>query len=125
MWSPRSVRGATISRLVYSTDFGRACPVCGKPIAECVCRKPVSRALSDGVVRLRREVKGRKGKTVTTVSGVPLDDGELHELASALKRLCGTGGSVKDGVVVIQGDHCDVLVTFLQNRGYTVKRSGG
>ena len=114
-----------MSRLVYSTDFGRACPVCGKPIAECVCRKPVSKAAGDGVIRVRREVKGRKGKTVTTVSGVPLDDGGLRELAGDLKHLCGAGGSVKDGVVVIQGDHCDVLVTFLQGRGYTVKKSGG
>ena len=114
-----------LSRLVYSTDFGRACPVCGKPIAECVCRKPLSKVSGDGVLRVRREVKGRKGKTVTTVSGVQLDDEELRELASTLKHLCGTGGSVKDGVLVIQGDHCDVLVSFLQKRGYVVKRSGG
>ncbi len=114
-----------MSRLVYSTDFGRACPVCGKPIAECVCRKPLLKVLGDGILRVRREVKGRKGKTVTTVSGVPLNDEELHELASTLKHLCGTGGSVKDGVLVIQGDHCDVLVSFLQKCGYGVKRSGG
>jgi len=114
-----------LSRLVYSTDFGRACQKCGKPIAQCTCRKQAARAPLDDVVRVRREVKGRKGKTVTTVSGVPLDDGELRELASDLKHLCGAGGSVKDGVVVIQGDHCDALVTFLQGRGYTVKRSGG
>ena len=79
----------------------------------------------DNVVRVRREVKGRKGKTVTTLSGVPLDDEGLRELASDLKRHCGTGGSVKDGVIVIQGDHCDVLLSFLQKRGYAVKRSGG
>jgi translation initiation factor 1 len=72
-----------------------------------------------------RAGQGPQGKTVTTVSGVPLDDEERRELASTLKHLCGTGGSVKDGVLVIQGDHCDVLVSFLQKRGYVVKRSGG
>jgi len=111
------------SRLVYSTDFGRACPVCERPIAECVCRKQT--AASDHIVRVRREVKGRKGKTVTTITGVPLDEEGLQELASALKRQCGTGGSVKDGVIIIQGDHCDALIPLLQKRGYTVKRSGG
>ena len=114
-----------MSRLVYSTDFGRACEKCGKPIAQCACRKQAARAPLDGVVRVRREVKGRKGKTVTTLSGVPLDEEGLRELASELKRQCGTGGSVKDGVIVIQGDHCDVLLAFLQKRGYVVKRSGG
>jgi translation initiation factor 1 len=113
------------SRLVYSTDLGRVCPVCGKPIAECVCRKQSSRAPHDGVVRVRREVKGRKGKTVTTISGVPLDDRGLGELARELKHQCGAGGSVKDGIIMIQGDHCDGLILLLQKRGYTVKRSGG
>ena len=117
--------GASLSRLVYSTDFGRACPECGKPLAECVCRKQAARAPADGVVRVRREVKGRKGKTVTTISGVSLDEEGLRELAGEIKRQCGTGGSVKDGVMVIQGDHCDVLLAFLQKRGYRVKRSGG
>ena len=115
----------TGSRLVYSTDFGRACPQCGKPIAQCVCRKESPQAPTDGVVRVRREVKGRKGKTVTTITGVPLKDERLHELASELKRQCGTGGSVKDGLIIIQGDHCDTLIALLQKKGYTVKRAGG
>ena len=115
----------TGSRLVYSTDFGRACPQCGKPVAECVCRKGSPQAPTDGIVRVRREVKGRKGKTVTTITGIPLDEERLHELASELKRQCGTGGSVKDGVIILQGDHCDALIPLLQKRGYTVKRSGG
>jgi translation initiation factor 1 len=114
-----------LSRLVYSTDFGRACQKCGKPIAQCTCRKQAAQALLDDVVRVRREVKGRKGKTVTTISGVPLNEDGLRELASELKRQCGTGGSVKDGVIVIQGDHCDVLLAFLRERGYLVRRSGG
>ena len=76
-------------------------------------------------MRVRREVKGRKGKTVTTISGVPLDEDGLRELASDLKRHCGTGGSVKDGVIIIQGDHGDTLIPLIQKRGYVVKRSGG
>ena len=73
-----------MSRLVYSTDFGRACQKCGKPIAQCTCRKQAARAPLDDVVRVRREVKGRKGKTVTTISGVPLNEDGLRELASEL-----------------------------------------
>ncbi len=98
-------------------------------MAECACHKwakPLGGgAPGGGVVRVRREVKGRKGKTVTTITGVPLDEEGLNELASALKRQCGTGGSVKDGVIIIQGDHCDALIPLLQKRGYTVKRAGG
>jgi translation initiation factor 1 len=76
-------------------------------------------------VRVRREVKGRRGKTVTTISGVPLAEDALRELAAELKRSCGTGGSAKGGVIEIQGDHADVLIESLQERGFTVKRAGG
>ena len=79
----------------------------------------------DGIVRVRREVKGRRGKTVTTVSGVPLASDALRELAAELKRRCGSGGSAKDGVIEIQGDHRDTLVAELEDRGYTVKLAGG
>jgi len=79
----------------------------------------------DGIVRVRREVKGRRGKTVTTISGVPLPRDELRDLAAELKRRVGTGGSTKDGIIEIQGDHCDTLVEELRKRGYTVKRAGG
>jgi translation initiation factor 1 len=77
---------------------------------------------SDGIVRVGRSTKGRKGKVVSTVTGVPIDD--QTELAAALKRKCGTGGALKDGVIEIQGDHRDVLVEELTERGYSVKRSG-
>jgi translation initiation factor 1 len=77
------------------------------------------------VVRVRREVKGRRGKTVTTISGVPLGADALAALASELKRQCGTGGSSKDGVIEIQGDHRDRLVAALEQRGYRVVRAGG
>jgi translation initiation factor 1 len=76
-------------------------------------------------VRVRREVKGRRGKTVTTLSGLPLPEDALRELAGELKRCCGTGGSAKQGVIEIQGDHRDTLVAELEARGYTVKRAGG
>jgi len=76
-------------------------------------------------VRVRREVKGRRGKTVTTISGVPLPADALRALAAELKRRCGTGGSAKDGVIEIQGDHRDALVEELEARGYTVKLAGG
>jgi translation initiation factor 1 len=79
----------------------------------------------DGTVRIRREVKGRRGKTVTTISGIPLPQDDLKALAGDLKRRCGSGGSVVDSVIEIQGDHRDTLVPELESRGYTVKLSGG
>ncbi len=79
----------------------------------------------DGIVRVRREVKGRKGKTVSTISGIPLADDELKDFAAKLKRKCGSGGSVKEGVIIIQGDHCNILISEIKKHGYTVKRAGG
>jgi len=101
------------------------CPLCGRPADKCACRESPRAARGDGVVRVGREVKGRRGKAVTTISGVPLASDALRALAGELKRLCGTGGSVKEGVIEIQGDHRDALVTELESRGYTVKRAGG
>ena len=89
---------------VYSTEQGRICPNCGHPVAACTCRKPDARPRGDGITRVQRESKGRKGKTVTLVTGAPLADKELRELLSDLKRLCGAGGALKDGVIEIQGD---------------------
>lgn len=113
------------SRLVYSSEGGRACPECGRPVARCSCRKQRETPRSDGVVRVRREKKGRRGKTVTTIQGVPLARADLAVLAAELKRQCGSGGSAKDGVIEIQGDHADALMEALRSRGYTVKRAGG
>jgi len=114
-------------RLVYSTASGRACPECGRPIDACQCQKKRKQttARSDGIVRIRQEKKGRRGKTVTTISGIPLDAELLKQLASQLKRKCGTGGSVKDGVIEIQGDHRAGLKAELEKLGYTVKLAGG
>ena len=116
-------------RLVYSTGPGRLCPECARPLADCRCRrsKPAQAAgpKGDGVVRVGRETKGRKGKGVTVVTGLPLAGAALDELATRLKKRCGSGGTVQEGVIEIQGDHRDTLVAELGKLGYSVKRSGG
>jgi translation initiation factor 1 len=117
------------SRLVYSTETGKICPTCQKPLSKCTCKKKKSKSQPniaiDGIIRVQREVKGRKGKTVTTVSVFEINADELKNLAAQLKRRCGTGGSVKDGVIIIQGDHRDTLITELNARGFKAKISGG
>ena len=112
--------------LVYSTDAGRMCPACRQPIASCVCasRRPAA-APTDGIVRVSRETKGRGGKAVTVVRGVPLDPAALVTLAQQLKSACGSGGTVKDGTIEVQGDHCDKVIALLKAQGHTVKRAGG
>ena len=113
------------SRLVYSTDAGRICPGCRQPMAQCACGAPVLSGTPDGVVKVSREKQGRGGKTVTVVRGLGLAGEELTALAKALKAACGSGGTAKDGVVEIQGDHVAKVVAWLQARGRTVKRAGG
>ena len=117
------------SRLVYSTGTGKICPACQKPASKCICKKkkpaPRPNIKIDGIIRIQREVKGRKGKTVTTISAFQLADDELENFATQLKRHCGTGGSVKGGVIIIQGDHRDTLITELKNRGFNAKIAGG
>ena len=110
---------------VYSTAHGRMCPSCGKPIGECTCREKRAAAAGDGVVRVGRETKGRKGRGVTVVTGIPLDEEGLKALGKQLKTKCGAGGTVKDGVIEIQGDHRDALFEELRKRGWAVKRAGG
>jgi translation initiation factor 1 len=85
----------------------------------------VSTLRGDGTVRVGRETKGRKGKGVTVVAGVPLAGDALEDLATRLKKRCGSGGTVHEGIIEIQGDHRDTLVAELGKLGYTVKRSGG
>ncbi|MCO6449950.1 MAG: translation initiation factor Sui1 [Caldilineales bacterium] len=113
------------TRTVYSTDGGRMCPKCGWPIKQCACSKQAEMPKGDGIVRVGRQTKGRKGKGVSTVSGVPLDADGLAKLAKELKQKCGSGGTVRDGVIEIQGDHRQKLVDELKSRGYTVKLAGG
>lgn len=115
---------SALSGLVYSTDSGRHCPDCSQPVDACTCKSGFVPD-GDGIARVRRETKGRGGKTVTTVSGVPLAEEPLKELASALKKRCGTGGALKDGVIEIQGDHVELLLAELIKRGFTAKKSGG
>ncbi len=111
--------------LVYSTEYGRMCPDCGKSSEKCVCGRKKTVSASDGVVRIGRTNKGRGGKTVTIITGIPLDHDALSALAKQLKQKCGTGGTVKDGVVGIQGDHRELLMNMLKDKGYKVKLSGG
>lgn len=114
--------------IVYSSERGRMCPTCSKPVISCICPKGgVARPgdPDDGIVRVSRETKGRRGKGVTVVSGVPLSDKDLAQLAGELKRRCGTGGTVKGGVIEVQGDHRDRIVSALEGRGWVVKRVGG
>ena len=114
------------SRPVWSSDKGKTCPTCGWPASDCRCSSKRKQAIKgDGKVRVSRETKGRKGKGVTLVMGLPLDGDALKSLAKELKRSCGTGGTVKDGVIEIQGEQRDALVAELKRRGYDAKRSGG
>jgi translation initiation factor 1 len=118
------------TRLVYSTESGRICPSCGNPARKCNCKKKKTAKKqslypNDGIVRIRREAKGRKGKTVSIVLGVPLDDKKLQQFAKTLKRKCGSGGSVKDGIIIIQGDHRETLLKEIKQQGYNVKLAGG
>jgi len=112
--------------LVYSTAQGRLCPECGKQVAQCVCRKkPAQAPKGDGTLRVGRETKGRKGAGVTVVTGAPFEGEALKALAKELKTRCGSGGTVKDGVIEIQGDHRDLIVEELTKRGLKAKRAGG
>jgi translation initiation factor 1 len=113
------------NRTVYTTESGRMCPNCGHPVDQCKCKKRQAAPAGDGVVRVRLESKGRRGKTVTTVSGVLLNGDALIKLAGELKTMCGAGGAIKDGVIEIQGDHANLLITELKKRGFTAKRAGG
>ena len=117
-------------RLVYSTDGGRVdtCPTCGLSYKKCRCEVSKQQAptkKSDGIVRVMRDRKGRGGKTVTVINGVMGSEAELTAMAQQLKKLCGSGGAVKDGDIEIQGDHCDKVMAKLTALGYKVKRAGG
>ena len=115
---------ANLGGLVYSTDAGRMCPDCRQPVASCLCR---SQALpkTDGVVRVSLQTKGRGGKSVTLVKGLPLDAAALAVLGKQLRSACGSGGTVKEGLVEVQGDHVAAVMASLQQQGYNVKRAGG
>ena len=108
--------------LVYSTDAGRMCPGCRQPVSACICKLAKAIPKTDGVARVSRSSKGRGGKTVTLVTGLALDEPALVQLGKQLKAAC---GSVKDGVIEVQGDHCEQVLQALAKQGFAAKRAGG
>lgn len=114
------------SRLVYSTDGGRTCPTCRAPLAACRCAALARAAVvGDGRVRVSREKAGRGGKTVTLVRGLPLAADELAALGKRLRTACGTGGTARDGLLELQGDHAERVTAWLRAEGFEAKRAGG
>ncbi|MEM0953202.1 MAG: translation initiation factor Sui1 [Pseudomonadota bacterium] len=118
-------RAASNSRPVYSTEHGRLCPQCHRAVLSCACGNDRPTANGDGIVRVRRETKGRGGKAVTIIDGLPLADDARKALAKLLKKSCGVGGSVKGSTIEMQGDVRNKVKAQLEQRGYTVKLAGG
>lgn len=112
--------------IVYRTGVGRICPGCRRPLAQCACKDARGRPArpGTGAVRVSRATQGRGGKAVSVITGLPLGDAELATLAAELKKRCGTGGTVRAGVIEIQGEHRDTLVAELVKRGYEARRAG-
>lgn len=109
-------------RTVYSTDVGSICAGCSKPESKCVCKELEKNSIKgDGKVRVRKETGGRKGKTVTTVRGLAINGHEMASLLSDLKKRCGSGGTVKDGILEIQGEHVDNILSVLTAKGIKAK----
>jgi translation initiation factor 1 len=109
-------------RPVYSTQAGKLCPTCGWPADRCQCSNRLEEAVPAKVTaRLRLESKGRGGKSVTVVDGLPRNTAFVEELLRALKRSLGTGGTARDGALELQGDRRDALRTLLAARGFAVK----
>lgn len=110
--------------LVYSTESGRMCPVCREAVAACVCTRQPAAPAGDGTVRVSREKQGRGGKVVTLVRGLALPPEALAALGKRLRSACGAGGTAKEGVLEVQGDHVERIVQLVQAEGWTVKRAG-
>ena len=109
-------------RLVYSTEKGSLCPGCGWPRSDCHCSKEAEEPVpGKPVAKLRFETKGRGGKSVTVVDGLPRNTAFVADLAKALKGALGTGGTAREGRVEIQGDHRERLRDLLRQRGFLVK----
>jgi translation initiation factor 1 len=113
------------ARIVYSTGIGTLCPNCRRVVRDCVCPKGAPGAPKPAGVRVGRETKGRAGKGVTTITGLPLPLAQIDALATQLKKRCGSGGTVRNGIIEIQGDHRDLIVAELLKSGWPAKRSGG
>ena len=101
------------------------CPTCRQAIDACTCKVAAAKPAGDGNVRVSRETKGRAGKGVTLVKGLPLDAVALAALGKQLRTACGSGGTAKDGALEIQGDHVERVMELLKAQGFSVKRSGG
>ena len=120
------MKSSSLGGLVYSTETGRMCPACRPPLAHCACKAQAQAApAGDGVVRVSRQTKGRGGKSVTVVKGLALDAIALALLGKQLRTQCGSGGTVKDGVIEVQGDHVDTIVAALAKLGHQAKKAGG
>jgi translation initiation factor 1 len=107
--------------LVYSTQHGQMCPRCRRSASECTCPRDTTPPAGDGTVRIWLDTKGRRGRGVTVISGVPLPATELSALGSKLKRLCGSGGTTKDGVIEVQGDHRERLAREMAGSGWKIR----
>jgi translation initiation factor 1 len=122
----KMMKNSSASTLVYSTEVGRTCPACRRAIAECTCAANARAAQAgDGVVRVSRQTKGRGGKSVTVIKGLALDAIALASLAKQLRTACGAGGTVKEGVIEVQGDHCELVTETLKKLGHGAKRPAG
>jgi translation initiation factor 1 len=113
------------SKIIYSTGIGSLCSNCRRPVRECVCPKGAPGKPTPSSIRVGRETQGRAGKGVTTVTGLPLSVADIEALATKLKKRCGSGGTVRNGIIEIQGDHRDAIVAELIKMGWQAKRSGG
>lgn len=113
------------SNRVYSTDQGRICPSCNQAKTSCRCKAAAVQDKGDGIIRIRRETKGRKGAGVTIIDGLVLEASEMKKLVKKIKQNCSSGGAIKDGSVEIQGEHRESIKALLEKSGYTVKLSGG
>ena len=113
--------------IVYSTEKGRICPECDFPEKECHCRtKKISKIIfDDGTIRIRKEKKGRNGKEVTTIQGIPLSEQAVQSIATDIKKKLGTGGTVKDDIIEIQGDRVKFITEYFIKLGYKVQINGG
>ena len=114
-----------MERVVYSTEHGRLCPDCAKPSSACACRQKKPLPATGAKIRVSRETKGRKGKRVTLIKGLALNAVSLAQMGKTLKAACGSGGTVKNGVIEIQGDHIERVLNYLKKQGLSAKRAGG
>ncbi|MBB5608727.1 MULTISPECIES: translation initiation factor Sui1 [unclassified Janthinobacterium] len=120
------MKSSSLGGLVYSTETGRMCPVCRQSVAQCTCKGAAKAApVGDGQVRVSRQTKGRGGKSVTVVKGLALDAVALALLGKQLRTQCGSGGTVKEGVIEVQGDHVDTIMAALTSLGHKPKKAGG